>query len=238
MRPDMGKCVIESPRAGHHSARSAKVRDYGKIIQDDEGYDYDGIRLIPVSRKQEGYHKKLGDKSFTDVLGPVEGYLRKACGRPWNDVYSEICRTLGHCGWAVEHIIKDHIDVETCTFRATDGSIVACNKYGESVIDEQTYRVGSFYVEPETGILREGKGYRRYRYSKPEDPNIISLGEQKELRWIAGVWYYTEYREFEVTTVKTYSYSKRRYSETGIVREVSVKRQLGKKELKRYGLRR
>ncbi|MBI4474010.1 MAG: hypothetical protein HY646_15180, partial [Acidobacteria bacterium] len=67
----MGKCVIERPRRGSKTALSAKARHYGKIIEYNDGPDYDGLTRLPVSRKQEGYNKKLGDKDFTDVLGPL-----------------------------------------------------------------------------------------------------------------------------------------------------------------------
>ena len=55
MRPDMGKCVIERPRRGSRTALSAKVRHYGKIVEYDDGPDYDGLTHLPVSRKQEGF---------------------------------------------------------------------------------------------------------------------------------------------------------------------------------------
>jgi hypothetical protein len=56
-------------------------RHYGKIVEYDDGPGYDGLTRLPVSRKQEGYNKKLGDKDFTDVLGPLHRYLRSSCGR-------------------------------------------------------------------------------------------------------------------------------------------------------------
>src|SRR5438477_4317049 len=125
MRPDMGKCVIERPRRGSRTALSAKVRHYGKIVEYDDGPDYDGLTRLPVSGKQEGYNKNLGDKDFTDVLGPLHRYLRSSCGRLWDDVYSEIKQTLGKAGWGVQHILGVHLDVAVHTYRermATFGS--------------------------------------------------------------------------------------------------------------------
>ena len=106
----MGKCVIERPRRGSRTAASAKARYYGEIVEYDDGPDYDGLTHLPVSRKQEGYCKKLGDKEFTDVLGPLHRYLRSSCGRLWDDVYSEIKQTLGKAGWGLQHIISAHLD--------------------------------------------------------------------------------------------------------------------------------
>lgn len=122
MRPDMGKCVIERLRRGSRTALSAKARHYGKIIRHEDGLEYEGLTRLPVSSKQEGYLKKLGDKDFTDLLGPLHNYLRQSCGRPWDDVYSEIARTMGRCwSWGVRHILSAHLDVAVHTYRGTDG---------------------------------------------------------------------------------------------------------------------
>jgi hypothetical protein len=150
MRPDMGKCVIERPRRGSRTALSAKARHYGKIVEYDDDPDYDGLTRLPVSRKQEGYNKKLGDKDFTDVLGPLHKYLRRSCGRPWNDVYSEIKQTLGNAGWGVQHIISAHLDVATHTYRGVDGNVWVADRHGVQKVGGLYY---DFYVEPETGIL-------------------------------------------------------------------------------------
>src|SRR6266581_4056869 len=123
MRSDLGKCVTERPR--HNSgAASAKAVWYGRIHEDDEGQlDYDGLTRLPASRRQEGYHKKIGDKSFTDVLGPIEGYLRASVGRPWDDVYSELSRNLGSGSWPVRHVLAQHVQVATDTYRGADGKV-------------------------------------------------------------------------------------------------------------------
>jgi len=157
----MGKCVIERPRRGSRTALSAKARDYGKIVHYEDGPEYEGLTRLPVSRKQEGYNKKLGETDFTDVLGPLSNYLRSSCGRFWNDVYSEIARTLGRCGsWGVRHIISAHLDVAVHTYRGIDGNVWVCDKYGVNKIEDLYH---DFYVEPETGILREGAPYRKWR---------------------------------------------------------------------------
>src|SRR5215472_15371027 len=98
MKPYFGKQVIERPRRGSRTALSAKARHYGRIADDGDGPEYEGFTRLPVSGKQEGYHKKLGDKDFSDVLGPLHNFLRSSRGRLWDDVYSEIVAELGHGG--------------------------------------------------------------------------------------------------------------------------------------------
>jgi hypothetical protein len=135
-------------------------RHYGKIVEYDDGPGYDGLTRLPVSRKQEGYNKKLGDKDFTDVLGPLHRYLRSSCGRLWNDVYGEIKQTLGDAGWGVQHIISAHLDVAIHTYRGVDGNVWVSDKHGVHQVGGLYY---DFYVEPETGILREAARYRKCR---------------------------------------------------------------------------
>ena len=106
MRPDMGKCVIERPRRGSRTALSAKVRHYGKIVEYDDGPDYDGLTHLPVSRRQEGYNKKLGDKDFTDVLGPLHRYLRSSCGRLWMWRPIRIVELMGMFGSQIDTAFK------------------------------------------------------------------------------------------------------------------------------------
>jgi hypothetical protein len=234
----MGKCVIERPRRGSKTALSAKARHYGKIVEYDDGPDYDGLTRLPVSSKQEGYHKKLGDKDFTDVLGPLGRYLRSSCGRLWNDVYSEIKQTLGKAGWGVQHIISAHLNVAIHTHRGIDGNVWISDKWGVRTIGGFHY---DFYIEPETGILREADRYRKWRSIARERERtrpleVVPIEAGKEYRKIKGIWYLHEFAEVEVKTpVFLRGSFFRMNSEKQIISK--SKRQLGKKQLKELALR-
>jgi hypothetical protein len=234
----MGKCVIERPRRGSRTARSAKARHYGKIVEYNDGPDYDGLTGLPVSRKQEGYYKKLGDKEFTDVLGPLHRYLRSSCGRLWDDVYSEIKQTLGKAGWGVQHIISAHLDVAIHTYRGIDGNVWISDKHGVHKVGGFYY---DFYVEPETGILREGAGYRKWRSIAREKETtkpleVVPIRPGKEYRKIKGIWYLHEFVEVEV---KTPVFLRGSFFLMNTEKQIvsKSKRQLGKKQLKDLGLK-
>jgi hypothetical protein len=155
VRHDFGKVVIERPRRGS-SARNAKVRWFGRFVEDPEvdgGIEYEGPVRIPRSAHAEGFLKgKIYDKSFTDVLGPIKRYLHSNVGRPWNKVYSELSQALGRGTWPVRHILEQHVNVATKTYRGVDGYVWELGSRGPSRV-EATYR-NEFYVQPETGILR------------------------------------------------------------------------------------
>jgi hypothetical protein len=234
----MGKCVIERPRRGSRTALSAKVRHYGKIVESDDGPDYEGLTRLPVSRKQEGYHKKLGDKDFTDVLGPLHNYLRSSCGRLWDDVYSEIKQTLAKSGWGVQHIISAHLDVAIHTYRGVDGNVWISDKRGVHKVGGFYY---DFYIEPETGILCESARFRKWQSISREKERakpleVVPIEDGKEYRRIDGIWYLHEFAEVEVRTpVFLRGSFFRMNSEIQIISK--SKRQLGKKQLKKLGLR-
>jgi hypothetical protein len=199
MRPDFGKCVIERERRGS-SSRSAKARWYGKIVEDEDGFDYDGMSHLPSSRKQEGYYKqKIGYKDFTDVLGPIDGFLMSSVGRYWPKVYSELTRNLGHGPWAVRHILHAHISVAVNTYRGVDGKVWHLGKLGPEVVDGG-YRT-EFYVEPETKILRKHPDARRgqpwrYRNLKPSRTDLDRV-EVSDGVWCvrmdSGIWFRGRY---------------------------------------------
>lgn len=191
LKPYFGKQVIERPRRGSRTALSAKARSYGRIVDYGDGPEYEGFTRLPVSRKQEGYNKKLGDKGFSDVLGPLQNYLRSSCGRPWDDVYSEIAYHFGRFTRreGLRHIIDAHMDVAVNTYRGVDGNVWICDKHGVHKVGGFYY---DFYVEPETGILREAANYRKWRSIAREKEaakqlEVVPIAEGREYRKIDGI---------------------------------------------------
>jgi len=194
MRYDMGKVVIERPRS-NSSARSAKARWYGKVTEDEEGLDYDGPTRLPATSKQEGLFPKIGEKDQTDVLGPIEGFLRSNCGRPWDKVYSELANGLGRSTWGVRHILHAHVNVAAHTYCGSDGQIWEMGDRGPEVVGKPC-RSSEFYVDPKTGILKESK--HQSRKERRKDPTELDLwrvdaGDGKWYVNIGGVWFLGEY---------------------------------------------
>jgi hypothetical protein len=160
----MGRCVIERPRRGSANP-SAKARRFGVIRFDPEdGYYYDGLLKIPLGSRQHAYHKRRGDKDFTDVLGPVFGYLRKHCGHPWDAVFSELDRVLGGGSYPMRHVLHDHI--------------------------LHPMRQGHGYFEIDGhGILRE-LPRTRWRWHPEKEPlREIGIGENRCYLKINEIWY-------------------------------------------------
>src|SRR5271163_2343724 len=81
MRKDMKDLLLEHARSGGSFGKYASSRRAELKRSDPD----DLPRFISSSRHR-GRGKELGDR-----LAPLCKYLRKSCGRPWADVYGEIC---------------------------------------------------------------------------------------------------------------------------------------------------
>jgi len=81
MRQDMKDLLLEHARSGGSFGKYASSRRAELKRSDPD----DLPRFISSSRHRGG-GKELGDR-----LAPLRKYLRKSCGRPWADVYGEIC---------------------------------------------------------------------------------------------------------------------------------------------------
>jgi len=249
MRPDFGRCITERPR----------TKGLGKITR--KGYKKRLLKegLDCVSResitKQHSY-----DKEFTDVLGPIVGFLTKSVGRPWSKVCSEISASLPASGGVSYSHARDHLFqmVEEHT-QVIDGQVYDSKGFKLS----ESRRWKQFYVD-QHGILRIIKQtWKRFKERKPKVYPKTEAGE-----WLAedskGIWWAYEMKPYVKTGVKLHpdarmqkhrftqeiwpiawdemqrSYitdhwtAKRLYGESVYA---SSRRQLGKREIKKYRLR-
>jgi hypothetical protein len=221
MRYDMAKVLIERPRT--HS--SEKSRKWGKRIPYDPESDYDNEQTRTGRRRRQFINTKgLGNKESTDVLGPLKGYLQKNVGRCWNDVYSEICQYMDRRSTVGAHIFT-HL-----------WQYVAKNCWVGSKGKIKTYhRYSDYFVCPVTGILCESADHFAFAPHEKKPVTFVKLENRKGYEWIKGVWYYTEF--FFVTVFETYEgWDHRKHARAKEEKVYQVKRQLGKKELKKLGL--
>jgi len=122
MREDMHKVVVERPRYGSRRTN----RKWGQRLTYVPDADYDDQPKFASSARQRQYSND--SKHFTDVLGPLRGFLHSNVGRPWDKVFSELRRGLdirkvtgrhifGHLQWMVETNCWMGEDRKVCTVR-------------------------------------------------------------------------------------------------------------------------
>jgi hypothetical protein len=124
----------------------------------------------------------IGYKRRNENTKPIYRFLAKNVGRPWNDVYSEICAvydrrsTVGyqfheHIGWAVANDIEIH-----------NGKPYQL-RYGRRSYNYLDYPFNGFYVHPATGLLCEGEP--RTRYQRAPLP-------VESIHWYDNTWFKLE----------------------------------------------
>jgi hypothetical protein len=141
MRHDMARVVTERPRRGHGNPSKKWGR---RLRQDEFGAEDHGAARAPIAR---GHQYGWNCKEFSDLLGPLRRYLHTQVGRPWNNVWSDIARTLSNRSLTGRHIFG-HInwEVEQNAQVGDDGRLYH-NRWSH------TTPVGGFYVHPRTGLL-------------------------------------------------------------------------------------
>src|SRR5579883_3019933 len=139
MRSDMKKVVVERPRWGSRQ----RNRKFGARLRYIEDHDYDEQpKRVSIS---ESYRDPDYEKEFTDVLGPLQKFLRRHVGVPWNDIYSEMCASLDKRKVTGKHVF-DHLErmVEVNCYEGADGKMYTL---------KQDYLVSGLYVHPQSGLL-------------------------------------------------------------------------------------
>lgn len=184
MREDMFKVIVERPRRGWRSAPRYRDRLSG---EDDLPVKIGLKRHLGVTRQQTRW--------LNENLKPLERYLGRQVGRPWNDVYSEISATLDP-GHTVKQHVREHIgDFVVRITIGRDGEWIA---HQRRWIDSKKPWRQPFYIDPADGVLKDSlalwkrlgidpKPWRR-KPDKP-DPDIRVLDNMREIRRVDGVWY-------------------------------------------------
>lgn len=181
MRSDMHKVIVERPRMLRSKWKNRKtalrLSESQRANAVAQAEDYDGGRLRASSARHEKY--------LNENLAPLKRYLRGQVGRPWDKVYSEICRTVDTRSAIGLHVLQ-HVE----DFIELDAFIE------NGKVCERTWRgpaeVRGLYVHPGTGIIRLAK--RRPSQPKRAELSLIAVNETLEFEKIDGLWFQMEYR--------------------------------------------
>lgn len=224
MKPYFSKLLTEQERAGSKMpSRKTGVR---LPYDPDSDYDDQPKRMKMCRRNRQSACGDYNWKELTDVLSPLRGFLRKSVGRPWDDVYSELCRNLDRRSVSGLHVFQ-HLrwEVQTNTFMK-NGQVWYYWRGGDS--ESPIHGSGDFYVHPTTGILCEDKNRISYRTvwrekQKRERVDKIKINDNQSYELIDGIWYHATYSWVEILP--------------GTKNIAVHKKQLNKKELCDLGLK-
>ncbi len=173
MRPDMNKVVTERPRSGSGynnnnkndvTATRQRWRGQGvaRLVADTCDEDLWAPQHSAAFTENRVQRTPWDTKSFSDVLGPLKGYLHKQIGKRWDDVYAELSRHLDKRGTAGSHI-WDHVRQEVETRHVYMGADGLPYAYRRGRWLSGGPLTNCLYVHPDTGVLCKAPG-RRYQF--------------------------------------------------------------------------
>lgn len=231
----MHKVVIERPR--WNPGRNK----YGRRANLPE-------ELLP---KHEGMRRPyVKQKAFTDLLGPLQRWLRSQVGRLWNDAYSEACAVIKPDSVVRAHIkthLLEFVDRDTFMHEGKICILDTWQGYPIPVEDSRYYSHGRFYVHPETGVLHEVLSTYRTRKSakrlEKRESEERWLTHDCMLKQVEGIWYACQIKdvtgwfeqEHDLLAERRIGY-KEACARYGRAARCVLKRPLSRRELKRFEL--
>ncbi|QWP78196.1 hypothetical protein J5226_07305 [Lysobacter sp. K5869] len=188
MRNDMYKVIVERPRRGGGWARP------GREARD------------PDERPaREGMRDRLrgGRKWLNENLRPLERWLERQVGRPWDAVYSELCRHVDR-----RNTVQQHIHQHLNDFVETD---VHCREGGFYVLRYWRGMIAladspcDLYVDPRNGCLMRNDAAFAERARRRREHRLAVharnagwregvrvIDEYVQLHRFDGIWYRLE----------------------------------------------
>lgn len=244
MRPDFAKVVTERPRDGSSAPCGVQHKGRSQELILDEDF----------SKKREPMSKGRGTKRFTDVLGPLRGYLRQQIGRPWDKVYSELCQHFNKNSVSQSHVldhVKDYVELKI-QYVLKGKKKFPYDTQGVPVYSSSDKHF-QLFVCPESGILKMApiRNWRKeYRKSQEKDrPKCIDgkfYMEDSDKIWYELEIEYVPKKEwhlviafdvFKKTTVFGSKWNFYNYTYGKECCYAKSKRQLNKKEIRKLKLR-
>ncbi len=212
MRDDLDRVIIERPRAGISGARFA-ARKRRRKNNDKRNWE-----TAPSRESMGRWSYKRGEgKSFTDFLEPLYGLLRKNCGRPWDDVYSEIRSQLSPSSTTHVHVflhLKEAVELNAIVDEKGWPWIPTRSRHFigyEPLTRYGRRRPSDFWVHPHTGILLvaptttehpRSEAYQeaiRRRYADPKAKDPVPAPQRRVIgkdvyMTINGTWFKVDMR--------------------------------------------
>ncbi len=208
MRADLKDVIVNTGR-----------RKYGvKRTHSLAGLKEEQIDALPEKQSIRRNHTDWGFE-FGDRTKPLYNFLKSNAGRPWNDVFSEICEHAD-----LREVRGKHLREHALSYVQGSGGPEASARW----------YTRPFYVD-EGGILRYN-GQRRWKSYKPRyDPDKCQIDDDIYER-INGCWFQTWYEKVEKSHQR-WNFAMSRAEPEYFYEDVRVRqKQLSKKELKVVGL--
>ncbi len=172
MRSDMWKVIVERPRLGRAFAASVGRRATKLLPRDHEGEHLDVIERFERT------------KSLNENLAPLQRYLERQVGRPWDKVYSEMRAEISFDNVVQKHVLAHLHQLIELRPQIVDGVVYREDGWPLT----QRRHGGRLYVDPKSGIIKKPRVRRHAQITKRDD--FASLGTSACLLRIDGTWWH------------------------------------------------
>lgn len=175
MRNDFISVFVERPRYGH----STRVNSKGQARR---------LALMPLDEQgTHATHESMtarwnkNRKEMRDHYAPLKRYLRAQVGRPYDQVFSDVCHVFKGDGHTDQRL-REHLEweVDQHVFER-DGELIGRNGY--------TVGADSLYVDPDTGILTLTPARTRRRWKNKPLFETVKIDDAHKYVKIDGLWF-------------------------------------------------
>lgn len=168
MRPDMAKLIVEPPRRNSVSKLRSKER-----------YN------VPLAIQEPMRTRGINRKERSDNLNPLRKYLLAQIGRPWANIWHEICEQCDKRN-TIQRRVLEHVG-DFVAINVSEINDRLYHEYGELNTDRWFGR-RELYVCPNTGLLKAFKNpYTKLKYRNRLKKPVIFWG--RYFYPIDGIWY-------------------------------------------------
>lgn len=186
MRQDMAKLLKKGSRIRcRQSLPKGYKRAVSRIPLDELPYRETTSRIWGWRRRERHMHSE-----------PLRRFLESRAGRPWNDVYSELCRDL-RADDRMRHEINSRLD----WFVTRNLNMVGGEPRDYRGYNPLSWNGKTLWVHPETGILMLSVGKRRKYQRKPKH-EAVEIGANRKAVLLDGFWFEVVFAEIPLITPK------------------------------------
>ena len=194
MREDMAKVLVERPRVRSRFVPGLCGKGYKTRLRKAMASDDGPPSREPIMRM----YNNSPDKHFNEHLGPLRRFLNTHVGRPWANVYSEICRHVDRGNVVQKHILTHLFQYVAVQVEMIDGEPHRLPHERWGFRGGPLRGPNQWYVCPKTGLLKRAKAEARERRRQrrwglarsPQPEPLVGWvdGERCVCRFPGGEW--------------------------------------------------
>lgn len=178
MRNDMTRVLVGCPRSGYNH-KPSRSGDRLLLRNSDCELTTDLVTQRPLGHRSR--ESRVNRK-------PLERFLRKQVGRPWDQVYSEIAASAPSNTWLGDKLREEVSWLVDADVALRDGALVG--RWG--------YAPSDLFVHPESGLLSLPESRPRRKYVHKKEYEMVDVDVCHKYVLIGALWYLVTLKDLPV----------------------------------------